>query len=122
MAGVGGGRGVAVAYGVGESGEADYTRITTVADALEFAVPVSGGKPDFETDIGIRRRLYRSGHAAEGWKILYRLRARRREGAGRPGFGDRYDSVPRRGRGQAFASRAVAGHRDGQGHGNCQND
>ena len=73
VAGIGGGGGVVVGHGVRQLVVADGARETAVADALELAVPVGGGHPDFELDIGIGRWLDGSGHAAEGRQVGHGL-------------------------------------------------
>ncbi len=96
MAGIRGSRRVAVPHGARKTRETDRAGIAAVTDTLKFAVPVGGREPDFEADIGVGRRLDRSGNTAEPGNIGDSLGAGRREITGGPGLRDVDDSVRQR--------------------------
>jgi hypothetical protein len=86
VAGIGGGRGVVVGEREAQLVVADQAREAAVAGALELAVPVGDGHPDFKINIRVGRRLDGSGHAAEGRQVRHGFAVGHGEAAGRHGL------------------------------------
>ena len=117
VSGVGAGGGIA-ALEVGAHGvEPDGAGESAVADAEKFAIPVGGGQPDFEANIGIAGGLDHAGHAAEGGEFIERVAVGRRECAGGNGL-RRGDAGVGEGRGgEAFTGSGAGGKDCGGGEG-----
>src|ERR1700722_9734709 len=73
MSRIGGGGRVSFAQGVGQGRIADHARPSTIADRLEFVVPVSNRQPNLYLNAGIAGRLECHGYAAECGQIRVRV-------------------------------------------------
>src|SRR5262249_34866248 len=83
MSGVGGRGCIPLGGGCRQRFITDGACESTVADALEFAVPTGDRKPYFGSNVGIRRRLDRERDAAECCRNLNGVTFRRLEGPDR---------------------------------------
>ena len=114
VAGVGAGGGIAALEVCTHGGEADGAGESAVADAQEFAVPVGGGQPDFEADVGVRGGLDDAGHAAEGGEFVDGVAVGRGERARGDGLGGSDGGVREGHGGEAFTGgggrKGYAGH------------
>jgi len=92
-----------------------------VAHGLELAIPVGGGQPDLDLDVGVGRRLQRRRHAAERRQVREGIGLRAaaagwsRQGAGRHRLRRGDGRVRKRELREVFA-----GSRPGWGHGDKQ--
>jgi len=80
-----------------------------IADALKLAVPLRGGHPDFELNVGIARGSNGAGYTAECGRDTDSGRTGRSERAGGDGLRHRDGGIGRRKRFETFASRGARG-------------
>ena len=109
VSGVGTGGGI-TALEVGAHGvESDGSGESAIADAQELAIPVGGGQPDLEADVGIGNGLDDAGDAAEFGEFVDRIAVGRREGAGGDGLGGGDSGVGESRGGEAFTGGGCCG-------------
>ena len=123
VSGIGAGSSVA-AFNVGaHRAEPDSAGESAVTHAQEFTVPIGGGHPYLETDVGIGGRFEHSSHAAEGGEFVDGAAIRWRESSRGHRLGGGDGGIRKRRAGETFTGGGKPWRRRGQGgqEGECGN-